>query len=157
MVGKLKGAALSNNPRPVVKSLALKRPTIDTRFYVDYEWWDKSNLDLRTYLFTRLPESSHATMDANVALVDLVDPQTAEVRQVDGFQYTIQRYFKQLPEDFTNRLSLVDAVFCVILANANHPISAREIAEQVKRPAEVVLKTIGGPTVYQGIRPILED
>lgn len=148
---------MSNNPRPVVKSLALKRPTVDTRFYVDYEWWDKSNLDLRTYLFTRLPESSHVSLGTDVSVVDLVDPQTAEVRQVDGFQYTIQRYFKQLPEDFTNRLSLVDAVFCVILANANRPMTAREIAEQVKRSAEVVLKTIGGPTVYQGIRPMLED
>lgn len=148
---------MTNNPRPVVKSLALKRPTLDTKFYVDYSWWDKSNLDLNTYLFTRLPGGKNITIDPEITEVDLVDMQTGEVKRVGGFQYMVQSYFRQLPEDFASRLSVVDAVFCVILANANQPITAREIAEQIHRPADVVLRTIGGTTVYQGIRPILDD
>jgi hypothetical protein len=146
---------LSSNPRPKLKSSALKRATPDTKFYVDYGWWEKSNLDLKTYLHTRLSFGDNMSLEADVDEVDLVDPYTGE--GVDGFQYALQNYFSQLPEDFTTRTSLVDAVFCVLLANANQPMSAHDIAERIRRTPEVVLRTIGGPQIYQGIRPIFED
>jgi len=147
---------LSNNPRPKLKTSSLKRISADTQFYIDYEWWDKSQLDLKTYLFGRLAIEDESAFDTSSEEVDLVNPNTGEVRRVDGFQYVVQTYFSQLPEDFATRTSLVDAVFCVLLANANQPMTAIEIAEKVHRPADVVLKTIGGPRIYQGIRPILE-
>jgi len=129
----------------------------DTRFYVDYEWWNKSNIDLKTYLFTRLGIGQDADSDSEIDEIDMVDPTTGEVRQVDGFQYMIQSYFAELPEDFFTQTSFVDAVFCVLLANANQPMSASQIAEQVEKPVEMVIRTLGGSTIYQGIRPILED
>ncbi|MCA9922034.1 MAG: hypothetical protein KC419_09850 [Anaerolineales bacterium] len=147
---------MSNTPRPKFKSSSLKRVTTSTKFYVDYDWWDKSQLDLKTYLFSRLAIEDDSALDTSSEEVDLVDPDTGEIHRVDGFQYVVQTYFNQLPEDFATRTSLVDAVFCVLLANANRPMSAEDIAKKVKRSADVVLKTIGGPRIYQGIRPILE-
>lgn len=147
---------MSKNPRPKLKTSSLKRVTADSKFYIDYDWWDRSKLDLKTYLFSRLSIEDEATLNTSSEEVDLVDPNTGEVHRVDGFQYVVQTYFSQLPEDFATRTSLVDAVFCVLLANANRPMTATEIAEKVHRPINVVLKTIGGPRVYQGIRPILE-
>lgn len=135
----------------------LKRATADTRFYIDYDWWDKSDLDLKTYLFTRLSIDEELNPDMETEEVDLVDPETGAVLTVDGFQYVIQTYFSQLPEDFASRSSLVDAVFCVLLANANQPMTAAEIAEKVERPTDTILRTLGGPKIYQGIRPILDD
>jgi predicted transcriptional regulator len=44
-----------------------------------------------------------------------------------------------------------------LLANANQPMSARELAEKVQRPIDVVTRTLGGPQIYQGIRPVPED
>ncbi|MFQ5399420.1 MAG: hypothetical protein ACE5E7_07455 [Anaerolineae bacterium] len=148
---------MSTTPRPKIGSLSLKRATPDTRFYVDYSWWEQSNLDLKTYLYTRLAIGDDVNLETDFEKVDLVDPKTGEVRQLDGFQYVLQAYFSQLPGDFTTRTSLVDAVFCVLLANANQPMSAREIAERIHRPTEVVLRTLGGPRIYQGIRPIFDD
>lgn len=148
---------MAQSPRPKIKSSLLKRATEDTKFYVDYEWWDKSDLDLKTYLFTRLPIEEDANLEMEMNEVDLVDPETGEVYRVDGFQYIVKTYFNQLPEDFATRTSLVDAVFCVLLANANQPMSAQEIAKRVNRPTETVLKTIGGPKIYQGIRPLPDD
>lgn len=148
---------MAQSPRPKIKSSLLKRATEDTKFYVDYEWWDKSDLDLKTYLFTRLPIEEDANLEMEMSEVDLVDPETGEVYRVDGFQYIVKTYFNQLPEDFATRTSLVDAVFCVLLANANQPMSAQEIAKRVNRPTETVLKTIGGPKIYQGIRPLPDD
>lgn len=148
---------MTKRPRPKVKAPALKRATEDTRFYIDYDWWERSDLDLKTYLYSRLNIDEELQLDADMEQVDLIDAQTGEVRQVDGFQYVLQAYFNKLPQDFTARSSLVDAVFCVLLANANQPMSAREIADRLDRPSNVVLRTLGGPRVYQGIRPIYQD
>jgi hypothetical protein len=62
-----------------------------------------------------------------------------------------------MPDDFTTHTSLVDAIFYTLLANANRPMTARELAERVKRDPETVLKTVSGPTIYQGIRPLSEE
>ncbi len=148
---------MSNIPRPKLKTSALKRVTPETRFYIDYEWWDKSELDLKSYITTRLSLDEEINLESEREEVDLVDANTGEVVKVDGFQYLIQTYFEQLPEDFATRTSLVDAVFCVLLANANQPMTANEIAEKVDRPTATIIKTIGGPKIYQGIRPILDD
>ena len=148
---------MSNIPRPKLKTSALKRVTPETRFYIDYEWWDKSELDLKSYITTRLSLDEEINLESESEEVDLVDANTGEVVKVDGFQYLIQTYFEQLPEDFATRTSLVDAVFCVLLANANQPLTANEIAEKVDRPTATIIKTIGGPKIYQGIRPILDE
>jgi hypothetical protein len=143
-------------PRPKIKAVQLRRPTVDTKFHIDFDWWDKSGLDLRTYVFSRLDVGEKSALDIDLEFVDLVDPDTGEVRQVEGFQYALQTYFRQQPDNFATQTSLVDAIFYVLLANANKPMTPRELSEWVERPPEVVLKTIAGPRVYQGIRPIFD-
>lgn len=146
-----------SRPRPNISIAQLKRPTLDTKFHIDFDWWVESDLDLRTFLFSRLDIGDENALDLGVEFVDLVDPETAEVRQVDGFQFALQTYFSQLPADFASQSSLVDGVFYVLLANANRPMTARELAERVERDPELVLKTLSGTRIYQGIRPIFED
>ena len=146
-----------SRPRPKLSAAHLKRPTLDTKFHIDYDWWDQSDLDLKTYLYSRLEISDDSSLELGVENVDLVDPDTGEVRQVDGFQYALQTYFAQLPDDFAQQSSLVDAVFYVLLSNANKPMSARELAERTHRDPGMVLKTLSGRRIYQGIRPILDE
>lgn len=148
---------MTKRPRPAVRPPALKRPTAETRFYIDYDWWERSNLDLKTYLYTRLHVGDELQLDTEGEKVDLIDPETGEVRQVDSFQYVLQAYFKKLPEDFAAHTSVVDAAFCVLLANANEPMTAEAIAQRLQRPTETVLRTLAGPQVYQGIRPIFDE
>ncbi|MFN2135179.1 MAG: hypothetical protein ACK2UK_04440 [Candidatus Promineifilaceae bacterium] len=148
---------MSSNPRPKISLNKIKRATEDTPFYIDFEWWEESNLDLRTYLMTRLALDEDVSLDSEFDTVDLIDAQTGEVHQVDGFQYLIQAYFHQLPDDFLINASLVDAAFCVLLANANQPMTGTEIAERIERPADVVVRTLGGPQIYQGIRPLFDE
>ena len=148
---------MASNPRPKIKLKPPRRTTPETRFYIDFEGWEESNLDLKTYLLTRFAMDDDSAFEAEFEYVDLVDPNTGEVHQVDGFQYLIQAYFHRLPQDFVTHASLVDAAFCVILANANQPMSARDIASRIGRPPEVVVQTLGGTKIYQGIRPILDE
>ncbi|MCC6604133.1 MAG: hypothetical protein IT327_13035 [Anaerolineae bacterium] len=148
---------MADSPRPKLNPSVLKKATADTRFYIDYDWWDKSDLDLKTYLLTRLDIGEDINLESETDEVDLVDAETGEVSRVDGFQYVVQAYFSQLPDDFVTRTSLVDAVFCVLLANANKPMTAAEIGQKVKRSPDTIIKTMGGPKIYQGVRPILDE
>lgn len=146
-----------SNPRPKLKATFRTQTTPDTKFFVDFEWWEKSDLDIKTFLYSRLPiEEDETGMDLERDLIDLVDMKTGQVRQVDGFQYIVQAYFQQMPPDFLRTTSMVDAVFCALLANANEPMTAQELANSVERPVDIVLKTLGGPRIYQGIRPIFD-
>jgi hypothetical protein len=104
---------VADNPRPKVKLGNVRRANPETEFYIDFEWWEESNLDLKTYLLTKLSLGEDSALDAEFDKVDLIDPQTGEVLQVDGFQYLVQTYFHQMPDDFISQASLVDAAFSV--------------------------------------------
>jgi hypothetical protein len=127
----------------------------NTRFYIDYDWWTKSNLSLESYLSSKV--DSELSFEDSTDMVDTIDPHTGEVRQVTQFEYTLQGYFRQLPDDYLQRASLVDAVFSVLLANGNRPMSATEIASTVKRSPETIYQTFGRHQIYRGIRPYIES
>ena len=148
---------MSSYPRPTIKTAHLRRVTPETRFYIDYGWWDEGHLDLRTYLLARLSLGIEGGSELPAERVDLVDAKTGEVRQVDAFQYLVQNYFSRHGNDMAMQGSIVDAVFSVLLANGNQPMSIREIAERVQRPSELLVKTFGGAQIYHGIRPLFDE
>lgn len=144
--------------RPKINLQENKKVDESSRFHIDYEWWSRSTMDLKAYLATRLQALGIDNIQFNpeVDEVDIVDMSTGEVRRVDGFQYVVHTYFRQLPDDFAQKSSLVDAVFCVLLANANQPMTVAEISAEIGRTPDVVLRTIGGARIYQGITPIID-
>ncbi len=142
-------------PRPKI----ILRPTLDTKFHIDYEWWDREDRDLEVYLRSHLcaeHQETFANLDAS-ALVDNVDPDTAEVTRVPGIQNVLITHCAQQPNYITRQTSLVNAVFRIFLANGNSPLTAREIAERLGRQPNLVLRTFSSPRVYKGIRPYIED
>lgn len=149
---------MSGNPRPKITASLLRQVTPNTRFYIDYSWWDEENLDLKTYLLTRLSlGEDFGTADVQAENVDLVDPRTGEVHQVDSFQYLVQSYYVRQSDEVVGQGSIVDAVFSVLLAGGNVPMTVDEIAQRVNRPTELIIKTFSGHQVYNGIRPIYDE
>lgn len=137
------------------KPSAIVKPTLDTKFNIDYEWWEKENNDLRTYLLTHLPPDMREKFENSTEerVVDYIDPETAEVMQLDELGLAIQEAAKR--DDFiTPQTSLVDSVFRVFLANGNTPRTPTELEEDTGRDARTILKTFGGLRVYRGIRPV---
>jgi hypothetical protein len=135
------------------------RPTLDTKFHIEYNWWDRADRDLEIYLRSHLcteHQETFAELDAS-ALVDNVDPETAEVTRVPGIQNVLITHCAQQPDYITRQTSLVNAVFRIFLANGNTPLTAREIAERLGRQPNMVLRTFSSPRVYKGIRPFIED
>lgn len=146
-----------SNPRPKFATPKLNVVTPDTRFYIDYHWWDTSNLDLKGFILSRLQLQNENLTANDMNEVDLVNPQTGEVQRVDGFQFMMQTYFSELTDEFIAKSSLVDAVFCILLANANQPMTGQEIGAKVRRDPQVIVKTFGGAQVYHGIRPVFDE
>ncbi len=148
---------MTNAPKPLSSRV---KPTLETKFHIDYGWWDRDGRDLRTYLISHLPAAQRAQFESSDAKgeVDYIDPETGEVRRLDALALAI--YNATRSEDFIGAHStLVDAVFRVFLENDNRPLSVNELAERLKRPGQTILKTLAGTTgvVYKGLRPVTEE
>jgi hypothetical protein len=141
-----------------IKRPSLVKPTLQTCFHIDFNWWSQNDRDWRVYLRSLLC-AEHQEAFAEIAedeKVDWVDPETAEVRQVDGLQHILLSHCAQ-QEDFVNpHTALVEAIFRLFMKNGNVPMTVAEIAEQLDRPPNTILRMLSGPRVYRGLRPILD-
>lgn len=145
-------------PRPTAPSNSFVKPTLDTRFHIDYDWWEQSNQDLMLYLRQHLCEKHREDVaDENRALemVDLVDQETGQIWRVNLLTYILVVHCSQESDFVSERTSLVDAVFRTLLAAGNRPMTPVELSERIGRPADVILKTLSGRTVYKGLRPYI--
>lgn len=135
------------------------KPTLDTRFHIDYEWWERESRELRVYLQSHLCPEHREIFEGQdwEEKIDWVDPDTGEVSRVDGLQHVLRVHCSQQPDYITSKTALVDAVFRVFLANGNRPLTPNELSQRIGRSAEMILRTLSGPTVYKGIRPCPGD
>lgn len=137
--------------------MSLLKPTVQMPFHIDFDWWEQNDNDWHVFLRSLLcPEHQQALADVEEgALIDWVDPRTAEVQQVDGIQHALMTHCALQPEFVDPHTAVVDAVFRVFLANGNQPMSATDLSAKLNRPAETILRTLAGPRVYRGIRPVV--
>jgi hypothetical protein len=137
------------------RRFSLVKPTLDTPFHIDFEWWKNHENDWRVFLLGFLCPEHQATFSSSGAdvWVDWVDPETAEVRKVDGLQQVLIEHCARQPGFVSSTTTLVDSVFRVLLTNGNQPMTPRELGEAVNRPPETILRTFSSMTVYKGIRP----
>jgi hypothetical protein len=142
-------------PTTEIKRFSLVKPTLQTQFHIDFDWWGQNDRDWRIFLqsllcaehqeaFAELPEDQ---------MVDYIDPETAEVQQVDGLQHVLISHCAQQPTFITEHTALVDAVFRTFLANGNTAMTPVELGSQLSRSPDVILKTLTGTRVYRGLRP----
>ena len=136
----------------------LIKPSVETRFSIDYDWWDSSRDDLHVYLLTHLTDEQQSRLENRELheVFDYVDPETGEVFQLDQLDVALRESAGR--DDFiTGHIGLIDSVFRALLVNGNQPLNALELSEITGRSAETILKTIGGMRVYRGIRPYHPD
>jgi hypothetical protein len=145
---------------PVTESGAPRmiKPTLATRFHIDYDWWGRNEREWRVYLLSHLCAEHRAALESlsDQSRIDWIDPVSAEVRSIDGIQHALVSHCSLQPDYIGPHTTLVDAVFRVFLANGNTPLSVAEIAQIINRPATTMLRTLSGNRVYKGIRPVLD-
>ncbi|MBP1701242.1 MAG: uncharacterized protein H6Q38_349 [Chloroflexi bacterium] len=136
---------------------SLVKPTLQTPFHIDFDWWQKNERDWRVYLHSYLcPEHKVLFADWEFAEeVDWVDPETAEVHSVDGLQHVLMTHCARQEGFITQQTALVDSMFRMFLANGNTSLTPIEMAEHLGRQPIIILKTLSGGRVYKGLRPCL--
>lgn len=138
------------------KKFSLVKPTTETPFHIDFDWWKTHDSNWRIYLHSCLC-ADHQSLFENVeegTTIDWVDPGTGEVKVIDGLQDTLMSHCAQQADFLTNHTTLVDAVFRTLISRGNSPMSPVQLSEHIGKPAETILRTIGGVQVYKGLRPV---
>ncbi len=141
---------------PDLKTFSLIKPTLETPFHIDFDWWKQHDGNWRVFLLNCLcPEHQEVYKDqAQDGIIDWVDPETAEIRRVDGLQSTLMSHCAKEPGFVTTNTAMVDAIFRVFLSNGNTPMTVVQLSDKIGKPADTILKTISGLQVYKGIRPV---
>jgi hypothetical protein len=138
----------------VKKPISLVRPTTETQFHIDFDWWRESDANWRIFLFEFLCEKHQEDFrdKADTVKIDAVDPETAEVKSVDGFLHELIHHCAKQPDFINESMPMVAQIFRIFLSNGNKPLSSDELAALINRPARTILATLTGPQIYKGIR-----
>ena len=135
------------------------KPTLQTKFHIDFTWWHKKGLapkaDLTAHLCPEAQEIYDQPQTEQGQNFDWIDPDTGEVFNIDLLWYLIHTHCGQHPDFIDDRMPLTTAIFCTFIVNNNAPLTPVELHERLqKKTPELILKTIGGRKVYKGIRPV---
>ncbi len=136
---------------------SLVKPTIETKFHIDMDWWERNHRDIRLYMWNALCTDCRHRYKSHkdTEIIDWVDPQTAEVKQVDALWQSLRTCCSHKSSYVTEEHSLATAIFRIFLGNGNTPLSSIELHEKlVYRPAETILRILSGGKTYNGIRPV---
>ena len=132
------------------------KPTLDTKFHIDFDWWQENSRKLRVYLESQLcPECRDEYAKRPPEEIDWVSLDTGEVRQVDILWHFIRTHCSQRPDYITDHIPLTTAVFRILIANDNTPLTPSGMHQILRRKSpSLILHTLGGRQVFMGIRPV---
>ena len=135
---------------------SLIKPTLSTKFRIDFDWWKSQDRNWRNALEGFLCED-HQPFFKNhevATRADLVSLETGEVTQGDPLLDILTHHCAKEEGFLSATGPLVDSIFKIFLVNENQAMNAEELAVITGRPADTILKTIGTTKVYKGIRPV---
>ena len=132
------------------------KPTLDTKFHIDFDWWQQKGGNLRVYLQSQLcPECRDKYANSPPEEIDRVSLDTGEVRRVDELWHVIRTHCSQQADYITEHTPLTTAIFRIFLANDNTPLTPSGLHQILGRKSpEIILRTVGGRQIYMGIRPV---
>lgn len=138
------------------KRYSFVKPTLDTPFHIDFEWWKSHDQNWRIYLFSCLCLEHQKTYGEfqNVPKIDKVDSVTGEIMIVDGLEYLLLNHCAKQEDFLTDHTTMINSVFRIFISNGNSPLSPKQLSSITGKPAETILRTLFGVEVYKGIRPV---
>ena len=137
---------------------SLVKPTPETPFHIDFDWWIEHDANWRVFLLDFLCDEHraiYAEKEQDIE-IDSIDPQTAEVKRVDGLLHTLVTHCAQQEEFISGNTTLVNTIFKTFLANGNNPLNSQQLADLTGKSAVTILRTFSGVQIFKGIRPLQE-
>jgi hypothetical protein len=137
----------------------LVKPTLQTPFHIDFEWWKQNDRSWQVYLKSYLSEEIQETLRVagDEQLIDIIDPETGEVHQVEALQHLLILHYADRDDFITGTTTVTEAIFRLLLSNGNAPLTPIELGERLGREPGTVLRMLSGPRTYKGIRPLLTN
>lgn len=134
------------------------RPTENTKFHIDYSWFEENGQDVRVLIYKCLTaeQQEQVGTPGQTEMYDYVDEQTGEVQRFDKVLHIIRTQNAVDPNFVTQRTPVFEAAFRIFLVNSNQPLTANDLAVRMKRKPNEVLSQLSGRSVYNGIRPIFD-
>ncbi len=132
------------------------KPTLKTKFHIDFSWWNQGGKNLHRYLLSHTCAECAALVEQNpdVQTIDWVDPETGQVFAIDRLWHTINTHCSKTAGFIPETLPLAETIFRLFIANDNTPLTPIEIQQKIqKKDSKTILRTIGRHIIYRGIRP----
>ena len=136
--------------------LRLIKPSMDTKFKVDFEWWKTHDRNWHVYMRGFLcPDHTELFKDySDEETIDWINKKTGEVTTVSAIENALTTHCSKQENFLTESSAMVDSVFRVFLLNGNEPLNCHELSEILGKPADLILRTFSSPQVYKGIKPV---
>ena len=133
------------------------RATEDTKFHIDFSWFDEQGQDVNVLIWKCLNDAQRERIGdmRDGEVIDFIDPQTGEVELANGVLQLIRNENAKDPTFISTKTPVFEAAFRIFLINNNSPLTAKELAARIGRKSQDVLNQIGGRVVYNGIRAIV--
>ena len=114
--------------------MKITRLTEDTKFRIDYDWFEKNGQDVNVLIAKCLTSEQieQAGDESLEATFDSVDAETAEVSIVTRAMQLIRAERSTDPEFISPHTPVAEAAFRAFLLNNNMPMSAGELALRVE-------------------------
>lgn len=134
------------------------RPTETTKFHIDYSWFEENGQDVRVLIYKCLTAEQQERVGApgQSEMYDYVDEMTGEVQVFDQVLQIIRSENARDANFVTQRTPVFEAAFRLFLLNNNQPLTAVDLAGEMRRKPSDVLSQLSGRSVYNGIRPIFD-
>ena len=114
------------------KRFSLVKPTLSTPFHIDFDWWQQYDRDWRVYLRSYLSlddQKAYATSEDE--MVDIIDPETAEIHRVDALQHVLITKYASQDGFITQSTTITESIFRLLLSNGNIPMTPIELADRL--------------------------
>ena len=128
--------------------------SVQTPFHIDLDWWSSQGRSLDRYLLEILG-GQNDQMDGADALVDYIDPQTAEVFPLTALWVQVLTQRAHRADFITSTMPMTNAVLRALIENRNQPMSAVQIHRRINRGSpQTLFRVLQGAHRQYGVAPV---
>jgi hypothetical protein len=135
----------------------MARFDVNSKFYIDLDYWKSQGRDFRAQLYDELCEDCKRLYSIEEPReVDRIDPVTGQVTRLDALWECAVEQCGQQPDFVGPKMPMTRAIFRAFIAHGNVPVSAAELHTRIgKGTPQIILKELLSPEMeLEGFTPV---
>ena len=132
------------------------RVDVNTPFEINFGWWEKRGRNLGRFL-TEILGKTETEIEPGGAL-DFIDPETAEVHELDPLWVEVLTKRAFQPDYITTSTPMTSALLRALVENLNRPMTSIELHRRINRSnPQTILRVLKTAQREYGILPVSES